>query len=173
MAADMPMDPQDPDLFILIEPPLNPTINPQLTCELCWLEIDEDAPQVLQACTCSGHICNILDQEISNKFECSDEDMLIGLIMTQYKKGIKVFGNAGINSVKAKMQQLHDEKIPKGVSQKQFNKVLEYLMFLKEKWSGIIEGHGCADGRPQCLYTGKGDSASSTVMTESVLLTAG
>ena len=105
--------------------------------------------------------------------------MFLRLVMTQYhvKKGIKVFGDVRIKSVMAKMQQLHDQKIPnpvhpEGSSQKEFNKVLEYLMFLKEKHSGIIKGHGRADGRPQCLYTGKTDSASPTIMTESVLLTA-
>ena len=45
-------------------------------------------------------------------------------------------------------------------------------MFLKEKWSGVIKGRGCTDGRPQCLYTGKAESASNTILTESVLLTA-
>ena len=44
-------------------------------------------------------------------------------------------------------------------------------MFLKEKQSGIIKVCGCADGRPQQLYTGKANSASTTVMTELVLLT--
>ena len=84
MADDMPMDPQDPDLFVLIEPPVNPTINPQLTHKLHQLETDGDVPLVLQACTHSGHVFNILDHDISNEFECLDEDMLIGLIMTQY-----------------------------------------------------------------------------------------
>ena len=90
--------------------------------------------------THSGHIFNILDEEISNIFECLDEDMQIGLIMTQYhvKTGLKVFGDAGVSSVKREMQQLHDHKIPKpvhpkGLSQKEFNKVLEYLIFFKEK----------------------------------------
>ena len=45
-------------------------------------------------------------------------------------------------------------------------------MFLKEKWSSVIKGQGCTDGHPQHLYTGKVESASPTVLTESVLLTA-
>ena len=45
-------------------------------------------------------------------------------------------------------------------------------MFLKEKWSSVIKGWGCADCRPQCLYTGKAESASPTILMESVLLTA-
>ena len=45
-------------------------------------------------------------------------------------------------------------------------------MFLKEKWSGVIKGRGCTNGHPQHLYTGKVESASPTVLTESVLLIA-
>ena len=61
---------------------------------------------------------------------------------------------------------------PEGLSNEQFAKGLEYLMLLKEKRSGVIKGHGCADGHPQRLYTGKAESASPTVLMESVLLTA-
>ena len=45
-------------------------------------------------------------------------------------------------------------------------------MFLKGKRSEVIKGRGCTDGCPQHLYTGKADSESSTILTESVLLTA-
>ena len=45
-------------------------------------------------------------------------------------------------------------------------------MFLKEKWTSVIKGWGCANGQPQRLYTGKAESASSTILMESVLLTA-
>ena len=45
-------------------------------------------------------------------------------------------------------------------------------MILIEKQSGVIKGRGCADGCPQCLYTGKAELALPTILTESVLLTA-
>ena len=80
------------------------------------------------------------------------------------------------DGVRKELQQLHDHKIPKpvhpeGLSKEQFAKVLEYLMFLKEKWSSVIKGWGCTDGHAQGLYTGKAESASPTILTESVLLT--
>ena len=92
--------------------------------------------------------------------------------MTQYhmQKGLRVFGEAGVVVVTKELQQLHNCKIPKpvhpeGLSKELFAKVLEYLMSLKERRSGVIKGHGCTDGHPQCLYTGKAELASSTVLT--------
>ena len=38
---------------------------------------------------------------------------------------------------------------------KKEKKALRYLMFLKEKRDGTIKARGCADGRPQRIYTGK------------------
>ena len=62
-----------PWIHIPSKPPADPTINPQLTHELHQIEIDGHAPPVLQAHTHSGQVFNILDQEISNEFECLDE----------------------------------------------------------------------------------------------------
>ena len=50
---------------------------------------------------------------------------------------------------------------------------LGYLMFLKEKRTGIIKGRGCADGRKQRLYTNKEHSSSPTVSIEAVFITSG
>ena len=44
-------------------------------------------------------------------------------------------------------------------------------MFLKEKWNGDIKGRGCADGRPQRLYKSKEETASPTIITESLFIT--
>ena len=94
-----------------------------------------------------------------------------------HTKCLKVFGEAGADGVRKELQQLHNRKIPKpvhpeGLSKAQCAKVLEYLMFSKEKQSGVIKGWGCTDGCPQRLYTGKAESASPTVLMDSVLLTA-
>jgi Reverse transcriptase (RNA-dependent DNA polymerase) len=51
-------------------------------------------------------------------------------------------------------------------------KALEYLMFLKEKCTGKIKGHGCADSQKQRLHTAKEDACSPTVSIESVMLTS-
>ena len=45
-------------------------------------------------------------------------------------------------------------------------------MFLKHKRSGQITGWGCADGRKQCMHTGKQQKTSPTVATESVMHTS-
>eukprot|EP00975_Prorocentrum_lima_P031421 6593461-Prorocentrum_lima.AAC.1 len=43
-------------------------------------------------------------------------------------------------------------------------------MYLKEKRNGIIKGRGCADGRPQRLYTTKMEASSPTVRQASIML---
>jgi hypothetical protein len=93
------------------------------------------------------------------------------------KKGLKVFGNDGVEAVRKEMLQLHDRKVmaPKqGVelTPEQKREALAYLMFLKRKRCGKIKGRGCADGRKQRAYTAREDAASPTVATESIFLTA-
>jgi len=43
-------------------------------------------------------------------------------------------------------------------------------MFLKEKRHGTMKARGCADGRPQRLYTNKEDASSPTVSIEAMML---
>jgi len=43
-------------------------------------------------------------------------------------------------------------------------------MFLKEKRDGSIKARGCADGRPQRIYTNKEDASSPTVSIEAMVL---
>jgi len=42
-------------------------------------------------------------------------------------------------------------------------------MFLKEKCDGSIKARGCADGRPQRIYTNKEDTSSPTVSIEAMV----
>ena len=70
------------------------------------------------------------------------------------KKGIKLFGQAGIDAVLAELNQLHERKVlkPKDsskLSREEKKAALQYLMFLKQKRCGKIKGRGCADGRKQ------------------------
>ena len=171
------MHPDESDLFVPVEAPANPVITPHLSWAMKKLEIDGVAPPILEACTWSGKVLSTM----ANLLDDQDglQQALIGVVMTQYhvQKGLRVFGEVGVDGVRKELQQLHDHKIPKpvhpeGLSKEQFTIVLEYLMFLKEKRSGVIKGCGCADGCPQRLYTGKVESASPTVLMESVLLTA-
>ena len=91
------------------------------------------------------------------------------------KKGLKAFGEEGVDAVLAELQQLHDRKVlePQDASQMtrgDKSASLNYLMFLKKKRSGKIKGRGCADGRKQRLHTKKEDASSPTVAIEAVML---
>ena len=50
-------------------------------------------------------------------------------------------------------------------------KALRYLMYLKEKRDGLVKGRGCADGRPQRLYTSKIETSSPTASLAGIMLT--
>ena len=171
------MHAEESDLFVPVESPANPVSTPRLSQAMRRLEIDGVLPPIPEACTQSGKVLStVADFHVSQD---EFQQALIGIIMTPYhvQKGLKVFGEAGAIGVRNELQQLHNRKIPKpihpeGLSNEQFAKVLEYLMFLKEKRSGVIKGCGCADGRQQHLYTGKAESTSPSILIESVLLTA-
>jgi Reverse transcriptase (RNA-dependent DNA polymerase) len=97
--------------------------------------------------------------------------------MSQYnmKKGIKLFGQDGVDAVLSELSQLHDRNVldPKNadtLSRGEKKAALEYLMFLKKKRCGRIKGRGCADGRKQRAYTSKEDASSPTVSIEALLL---
>jgi hypothetical protein len=79
---------------------------------------------------------------------------LEGTAMKQHtiNQGLKIFGEAVTHAVLQELKQLHDQKVvePKtflDLSCKERHDSLQYLMFLKEKHTGIIKGRGCADGR--------------------------
>ena len=93
------------------------------------------------------------------------------------RKGIQVFGKAGIDAIRKEVQQLHDRKVMepkkwKDLTREQKRMALEYLMFLKRKRCGRVKGRGCVDGRPQRAYIKREDAMSPTVATEAVFLTA-
>lgn len=101
------------------------------------------------------------------------------IVMTQYpvEKGLKVFGQKGADAVKLEMIQLDElgvaePRMRNMLTPEERAAALPYLMFLKEKRCGCIEGCGCADGRRQRLYKTKEETSSPTVMTESVFLTS-
>jgi hypothetical protein len=91
------------------------------------------------------------------------------------KKGIKLFGDAGVDAVLKELQQLHDRNVLEPISSKDLSPAekkaaLQYLMFLKQKRNGTIKGRGCADGRKQQDYITKEDASSPTVSIESVMI---
>ena len=105
--------------------------------------------------------------------------VLESTMMTQYsmKKGIEIFGDAGIEAILKELHQLHDRGVLEPANHTTMTPTerkaaLAYLMFLKEKRTGEIKGRGCADGRKQRLHTNKEDASSPTVAIESVFLTS-
>lgn len=97
--------------------------------------------------------------------------------MTQFsvKKGIKEFGQAGIDAVLSEMKQLDDRNVIVPCAQNTLTREekfrsLQYLMFLKKKRCGRIKGRGCADGRKQRMYKSKQETSAPTVAVESLLI---
>jgi hypothetical protein len=77
--------------------------------------------------------------------------------------------------VLTELQQLYDRDVMEPVDKydqtgEERKGALRYLMFLKEKRCGMIEGRGCADGRPQWDYMTKDKTASPTVATKALIL---
>ena len=108
-----------------------------------------------------------------------NEDAVIRHIFTQLnmKQGIKQFGQAGINAILKEMKQLHERKVgtpvkASSLTSEDKNRCLNYLMFLKQKRCGLVKGRGCADGRKQRLWKTKEETASPTVINESIFITS-
>jgi hypothetical protein len=100
-------------------------------------------------------------------------------VLTQFslKKGLQEFGMRGSNSVGKEFQQLKDYDVVEPIHTRHLSKIekdriLNYLMFLKEKANNTVRARGCIDGRPQREYIDKEDASSPMVMTESVMITA-
>ena len=100
------------------------------------------------------------------------------VVLTQMgmKKGIKVFGEAGVRSIFKEMKQFHDREVvrplkPSQITNEVKRKALAYLMFLKMKSNGEIKARGCADGRPQRVYKTKEETSSPTAAVESIFIT--
>jgi hypothetical protein len=101
----------------------------------------------------------------------------LGTAQMSMNKGLRIFGEAGIEAVRSEMAQLHDRKVMKPVHSRELTpeeqwEALAYLMFLKRKRCGKVKGRGCADGPKQRWYTNRADAASPTVATEAVFLMA-
>ena len=113
--------------------------------------------------------------EVNQATECA----INHLIMTQVgmKKGVRLWGEQGIEAVIAEMKQFHDRGVvrplpAKEITREMKKRALGYLMFLKKKRNGEIKGRGCADGRPQRVYKSKEETCSPTACTESIFITA-
>ena len=93
-----------------------------------------------------------------------------------WKRGLKIFGEKGENAIQKELKQIHDME---GFQPKHWHELtreeraaaLKYLMYLKEKRDGRIKGRGCADGRPQRVYTSKIETSSPTASLAGIMLT--
>ena len=100
------------------------------------------------------HAVHVRSKYPSSKF---DEFSAVNhTLLSQYtlRKGLIVFGKAGVEAVTKELQQLHDQGVlePKQLNElarEQRVRALAYLMFLKQKRDDTIKGRGCADGRKQ------------------------
>jgi hypothetical protein len=119
-------------------------------------------------------IVSLLEHKLKGMCGFSD---LEHIALTQYniKRGLKIYGQAASDAIMKEMKQLHDRKTirpraSKDLTLEEKRKALAYLMFIKEKRCGTIKARGSATGRKQRLYKTKEDTSSSTVRTESLLL---
>ena len=107
-----------------------------------------------------------------------DDPIMEALVATQYTvdRGVKLWGERGVDAVDIELRQLHDRKVGKPVMRSELTPeirrlALRYLMFLKEKRSGKIKGRGCADGRSQREYISNEEATSPTAHIESLIIT--
>ena len=88
---------------------------------------------------------------------------------------LKAYGKKGDEAIMKEIEQLHTRKALLPCSRNDMTyderkKALTYLMCLKEKRDGSIKARGCADGRPQRIYTNKEDTSSPTISIEAMVL---
>jgi hypothetical protein len=91
------------------------------------------------------------------------------------KKGLKIFGEAGAQTVVKEMKQLHDQtviqpRLANMLTREEKKRPLQYLMFLKQKRCAQIKGCGCANGRKQRINKTKEETSAPTVSVESLFL---
>lgn len=91
------------------------------------------------------------------------------------KADIKKLGQKWNNTIMKELQQLHDRRarMPKmrvDLTCVDRQKVLRYIMFIKEKCDGNMKVRECADGRPQGEYTQKEDARSPTMSLKAMMI---
>jgi len=99
----------------------------------------------------------------------------IMMMQLNVQEGLKAYGEKGDEAIMKEIEQLHTRKalLPcnrNNMTYDERKKALMYLMLLKEKRDGSIKSRGCADGRPQRIYTNKEDASSPTTSIEAMVL---
>jgi hypothetical protein len=93
-----------------------------------------------------------------------------------WKKGLSMFHEKGEAAMEKELKQIHDMDgfQPKHwfeLTKEERARALKYLMYLKEKRDGNVKGRGCADGRPQRVYTPKSETSSPTASLAGMIMT--
>eukprot|EP00804_Cyclotella_cryptica_P027764 CCRYP_009202-RA/>CCRYP_009202-RA protein AED:0.72 eAED:0.12 QI:0/-1/0/1/-1/1/1/0/1137 len=93
-----------------------------------------------------------------------------------WRKGLKIFHKKGEVAIENELRQIHDMEgfQPKHwheLTKEERARALRYLMYLKEKRDGKLKGRGCADGRPQRVYTPKSETSSPTAALAAMIMT--
>ena len=92
------------------------------------------------------------------------------------KAGLKHFGERGKQSTLKAMKQLDDCEVfylvnVDDLTDQERRRAMERLLFLVEKRDGKVKARFVANGSSQREYMGREQSASPTVMTESIMIT--
>ena len=108
-----------------------------------------------------------------------DYDHAVFYAMTQLstKAGIQKWGEPETEAVSTELEQIHyrdtfDPVNHRSLSKKEYEKVLESHLFLKQKRNKSIKGRLFAGGNKQRSNIDKEDATSPTAELESVLLTS-
>ena len=93
------------------------------------------------------------------------------------KAGLKRFGERGKMSTLKEMKQLDDREVfypidVKDLTDQEWRRAMESLLFLVKKRDGKVKARFVANGSSQRAYMGREQSASPTVMTESIMITS-
>ena len=107
--------------------------------------------------------------------DAANRNILTDWTLTQMsvKQGIKLHGTKGKESVMKEIHNLVDrdcfgEVAYKTLSREDRKYALVILMFMNLKQNGVLKTQGCADGRPQRLWTKKHEVSSPTPANESL-----
>jgi hypothetical protein len=92
-------------------------------------------------------------------------------------KGLEIFGQKGRDASKKEMNQLHRQSCFTSISiakmtQMEWRKAQQALMFIGEKRDGSIKGRMVYDGKSTREWLSREDSASPTAALKSIMLTA-
>jgi hypothetical protein len=91
-------------------------------------------------------------------------------------KGMKNFGQKGMDAAIKEMKQLHNRTVFEGIKVSHMTplerkRAMESLLFLIEKRDGRIKARTCANGSMQREYIDREDVTSPKAVTESILIT--